>query len=161
MTAHAYTKECALFLPGDGALLVFGVDRRLLAVFLCTILDHFVNQPGPNRLVQEAVKMVTSSHWLMQQTFIALCPSSNLECISITSRVVCVRTSVSETESLVGMNSFRFGVYFALVPIFCVCVYKSPIYALHVLLQQSDFLTFRLLWLLLLKCDKNKHWLHF
>ena len=31
-------------------------------------------------------------------------------------RGVCVRTSVSTTESLVGMNSSRFGVYFALVP---------------------------------------------
>ena len=26
---HAYTKECALFLPGDGALSVFRADRRL------------------------------------------------------------------------------------------------------------------------------------
>ena len=41
-TWHVYTKECALFLPGNGALSVFGVDRRLLAFFLCVILDHFV-----------------------------------------------------------------------------------------------------------------------
>ena len=27
-------------------------------------------------------------------------------------------TSVSETESLIGMNSCRFGVYFVLVPVF-------------------------------------------
>ena len=83
--------------------------------------------PGPNRLVQEAVKMITSpSHWLTQHTFIALYPSSNLECISwgvgptclantcryqhththtqslslflCVCRGICVRTSVSETE---------------------------------------------------------------
>ena len=81
--ACVYTKECALFLPSDRALSVFGVDRRLLAVFLFAILDGFVQWPVPDSLVQEAVKMVTSpSHWLMLHTFIALCPSSNLECIS-------------------------------------------------------------------------------
>ena len=74
---------------------------------------------------------------------------------------------MSETESLVGMNSCRFGVYFVLVPIFFFFFggggggggrgYKSHINALRVLLQQSYFLEVRLLWLLLLKCDKNKH----
>ena len=96
---------------------------------------------GPDRLVQEAVQMVTSpSHWLRQHTFIALCPSSSLECISwrvgptclantchyqhththtlslslslsvflCVCSGVCVHTSASETESLVGMNSCRF-----------------------------------------------------
>ena len=42
LTAHAYTKECALFLPGAGVLSVFRVDRRLLAVFLCMIPVGFV-----------------------------------------------------------------------------------------------------------------------
>ena len=127
---------------GDGALSVCGVDRRLLAVFLCAILDHFAQRPVHDSLVQESVKMVTSpSHWLTRHTFIALCPASNLECISwrvgptcltntcryqhthslslslslslflCVCKGVCMRMSVSETESLVGMNSCRFGVY--------------------------------------------------
>ena len=125
---------------GDVALSVFGEDRRLLEVFLCAILDHFVQWPVHDSLVQEAVKMVTSpSHWLTLQTFIALCPSSNLECISWRVEPTCLantccyqyththtlslslsvsmqrgmcayESSVSETESLVGMNSCRFGV---------------------------------------------------
>ena len=57
-----------------------------------------------------------------------------------------MHTTASKTESLVGMNSCRFEFYFVLVPI---------------LLGNSDFLAVRLLWLLLLKCDKNKHWLRF
>ena len=114
---------------------------------MCAILDHFVQQPVHDSLVQEPVKMVASpSHWLTLHTFIALFPSSNLECISwpvrptcmanmslpthththtlslslslflCVCRGVCVRTSVSETESLVSMNSCRFGAYFVLVP---------------------------------------------
>ena len=83
-------------------------------------------------------------------------------------------TSASETESLVGMNSCRFGVYFVLVPFFFFfwggggggggrggTKVTLVINALRVLLQQSNFLAVRLLWLLLLKCDKNKHSLHF
>ena len=37
-----------------------GVDRWLLEVFLCAILDGFVQQMVPNSLVQEAVKMTIS-----------------------------------------------------------------------------------------------------
>ena len=79
------TKECALFLPGDRALSVFGVGRQLLAAFLCAILNqilnHFLKRPGPDNLVQKAVKMVTSpSHWLTRHTFIALCSAARFYC---------------------------------------------------------------------------------
>ena len=79
------TKECALFLPGDRALSVFGVGRQLLAAFLCAILNqilnHFLKRLGPDRLVQKAVKMVTSpSHWLARHTFIALCSAACFYC---------------------------------------------------------------------------------
>ena len=47
-------------------------------MFLCVILDHFVKRPGLDRLVQASVKRL----WLMQHTFIALCSSSNLQRVS-------------------------------------------------------------------------------
>ena len=62
-----------------------------MATFLCVILNHFLKRPGPDRLVQKAVKTVTSpSQWLTQHTFIALCSSSNLECISWHIRPMCL-----------------------------------------------------------------------
>ena len=106
--------------------------------------------------------VASPSHWLTQHTFIALCPSSSLKCIGwhvgptclantcryqhththththslslslSVSSGVCVHTSASGTESLVGMNSCRFGIYFVLVPNF-FSVYKSHINALRVL----------------------------
>ena len=97
-----------------------------------------------DRLVEEAVKMATSpSHLLTQHTFIALChlqassvsagvsdlrawqthvtTNTHTHTLSLSLSVssgVCVHTSASETESLIGMNSCKFGVYFVLVPIF-------------------------------------------
>ena len=45
------------------------------------ILNHFLKRPGPDRLVQKAVKMVTSpSHWLTRHTFIALCSAARFYC---------------------------------------------------------------------------------
>ena len=68
---------------------------------MCAILNHFLKRPGPNRLVQKAMKMVTSpSHWLTQHTFIALCSSSNLECISWHIRPTCLAKTCRYQHSL-------------------------------------------------------------
>ena len=97
---------------GDGALSVFGVDRRLLAVFLCAILDHFVQRPVHDSLVQEPVKIVTSpSHWLTPHTFIALFPSSNLECISWRVGPMCLANTCHYQHTHTHTHSLSFCVY--------------------------------------------------
>ena len=99
------TKECALFLPGDRALSVFGVGRQLLAAFLCEILNHFLKRPGPDRLVQKAVKMVTSpSHWLTRHTFIALCSAAHFYCPLFLSKLLLLSVHLQTSSVSAGTS---------------------------------------------------------
>ena len=86
----------------------------------------------PNRLLQEAVKMVTSpSHWLTQHTFIALCLSSSLECISWRVGPTCLantcRYQHTHTNTQTLTLSLSFCVYAAVFLCVCsgVCVHMS------------------------------------
>ena len=106
------TQRNALFLPDAGALSVFGVDRQLLAVFLYANPDGFVQWPVPDSLVQEAVKMVTSpSRSLTQHTFIALCSSSNLDCISWCIGPTCLASTCRYTNTQTHTLSLHHCVY--------------------------------------------------
>ena len=126
-----YAKECALFLPGAGALSVFGVDRWLLAVFLCTVPDGFVQRPVPDSLVQEAVKMVASpSHPLTQHTFIALCSSSTLSVLAGESdRSTCLANTCRyqhrhrhrHTHTHTHTHTLSLSLSLSLSPSLCVC----------------------------------------
>ena len=138
---------------------------------LCTL-----QWPGPDRLAQEAVKMVTSpSPWQTWHTFIALCPSSNLECISwgvgpVWQTHVAAKTHTRSLSFCVYAEGYvcvqvcprqRVWLAWTVAGLEFILLWFPHIYALRVVLQQSYFVAVWLLWLLLLKCDKNKHWLHF
>ena len=85
--------------------LVFRVGRQLLAAFLCAILNqilnHFLKRPGPDRLVQKAVKVVTSpSHWLTRHTCIAPCSFQTSSVSAGTSEARCLPLSESEESEM-------------------------------------------------------------
>ena len=167
-----YTKECALFLPSDWALSVFGGDRRLLAVFLCGILDHFAQWLGPRQIGSRGCEDGHISFTLANATHF-YCPLSIFK--PRVYQLAC-RTYVSGKHMSLPTHTLPLS----------FCVYAAGYVCIQVRTRQrvwsvwtvaglefilfwfwflfsgkSDFLAVRLLWLLLLKCDKNEHRLHF
>ena len=135
---HDLVTDCACVLKGMctfstrwRALSVFGVDRRLLAEdghISFTLADATLLLPsvhlqassvssGVSDLRVWQTHVATNTHSLSLSLSLPPCQSV------YAAGYVCIR--VRPRQSLVGMNSCRFGVYFVLVPIFLPSLQKS------------------------------------